>query len=184
MTIQTYAHIRDLTPYEAIFDVLTLDGDKLNAEDEECRYTFEELVDDIREKGIKYRLKINPEGYVVNGNMRYWAARYLYLEENDSRFEYVPIEMEYHSGVLVHRGKNQVTNAEIHAIFGKLINLKEETISPKGEWSNYEHDTEDLRKLTTRYDMPPPEWDMFKLTNKFKEHIILFVNTNRNDNHE
>lgn len=92
---QVYMHIMDIQPTESFWEVV--DDTKLYAEDAHV-WTRQHLIDDIRENGIKYALNVDGEGNVKNGNMRYWCARYLFEEENDLRFEFLPVQRNYAAG--------------------------------------------------------------------------------------
>lgn len=91
--IQTRVHINDITPTESYWEIV---DDK--HEPRSC-YTKEELYESIKRDGIKYQLRIAPTGEIINGNMRYWTARRLFLE-GDRRFEYLPVEKIFFTGLM------------------------------------------------------------------------------------
>jgi hypothetical protein len=92
---QVHMHIMDIIPTESFWPIV---DDTSTKEPETRVWLREELIDDIRQHGIKYALNVDEEGHIKNGNMRYWCARWLLEHENDQRFLYLPVSRAYAAG--------------------------------------------------------------------------------------
>ena len=114
--IQTFVHINDLIPTENWWPDV---DDQLEPRE---FFTREELLDDIRENGFKYMIKTDEHGSIFNGNMRYWTARFLYEQENDKRFEYLPVELNHLAGV--YTWDKETPFKQACKDFGKWLNTK------------------------------------------------------------
>jgi len=92
--IQLYAKLADITPTEGKW-VRALKSKKDCADpDEFGHYHYKDWLEDIKENGIKYALKIHPNGLIGDGNFRYWCAKKLGIE-------YVPIDLMFYMGMTV-----------------------------------------------------------------------------------
>ena len=129
--IQTYMHINDIIPTEDFLEEIV--DNHIPPE----RWTKEQLIKDIDKNGIKYQLRVDPFGRIINGNLRYWVARHL-NEENESLkdglyednwvpFEFLPVEIEVASGILLMHGD---TSDEA---FLKKVNTKIEAVTPRDD---------------------------------------------------
>jgi hypothetical protein len=92
---QVYMSIYDINPTESFWDEV---DDRPILKERGQLWLKQDLIDNIREHGIKYQLHIDPYGNIKNGNMRYWVARYLLEEENDQRFLFLPVQRNYAAG--------------------------------------------------------------------------------------
>ena len=153
--IQTYVNIYDITPTETFWEEVTD-----NVEPKEF-WSKEDLIQNIKDNGFKYALKINKHGAIVNGNMRYWVARHL-LEEGDERFRFLPVELEMHAGVALLRTTAKITNVVLEDGLNQLINAKRELIASNEGFQEYTINEEDPDKLEnfknireTIYDIVP-----------------------------
>lgn len=131
--VQLFMNIYDIKPTESFWD--KVDDRKLYKEDARL-WQKQELIDNIREHGIKYQLNVDEEGNIKNGNMRYWVARYLLEEEHDQRFLYLPVQRNYASGAFYKEfgmviKDPHVTQEEIDKIGDKIA------IDIHDKWINY-----------------------------------------------
>lgn len=155
MRIQTYVNIHDITPTETFWDEV---DDKVAPKE---FWTRHDLIQDIKDNGFKYAIKLNKHGAIVNGNMRYWCARKL-LEEGEERFRYLPVELEMFHGIAVTQTTKPITDKLITSNLQSLINTKVEIIKPRTEFLEYVTSTDDPKKLDnfrnireTMYDIVP-----------------------------
>ncbi len=87
--IQLYAKVSELTPTEDKWveeNYNPIDPDELG------KFKYTDWLDDIKKNGIKYCLKVHPNGLIADGNFRYWCAKELGLE-------YVPIDFFFYMGL-------------------------------------------------------------------------------------
>lgn len=93
---QVFMNIYDLTPTETLWNVI--DDRKLYKDGK--LWLKDDLIIDIKKNGILFSLNVDPEGFIKNGNARYWIARLLLLE-GDKRFLYLPVQRNYAAGAFV-----------------------------------------------------------------------------------
>ena len=94
--IQLYAKLSDITPTEGK-EVDYIDSPEKCSDPEEFgKNNYTDWLDDIRENGIKYALKIHPNGLIADGNFRYWCAKEL-------GHEYVPIDLYFYMGLSMNK---------------------------------------------------------------------------------
>jgi len=92
--IQLYARMEDLTPTEGK-EVDPVASPEDCADPSEFGMThYTDWLEDIRTNGIKYALKVHPNGLIADGNFRYWCAV-------DLGMEYVPIDLFWFMGMTV-----------------------------------------------------------------------------------
>ena len=89
---QLFMNIYDIKPTETFWE--EVDDRNLYTEDARV-WTKKEILDSIRRDGLKYQLNVDPQGNIKNGNVRYWACRYLLEIEQDERFRYLPVQRNY-----------------------------------------------------------------------------------------
>ena len=95
--IQLFAKTYDLIQTEG----KTVDYQPLDAcsdPDEYGKTHYMEWYEDIKGNGIKYALKVHPDGHIADGNFRYWCARRL-VEEGFHSFKFVPIDFDFFTGI-------------------------------------------------------------------------------------
>ena len=90
--IQLYAKLSDITPTEGK-QVDEVESPNDCADPEEFGMTnYKDWLEDIVLNGIKYALKVHPNGLIADGNFRYWCAKEL-------GYEYVPIDLMFYMGM-------------------------------------------------------------------------------------
>ena len=174
--VQTYMSIYDIKPTESFWDVV--DDTSLYTEDAK-KWTKEELIDDIRQNGLKYQLNVDPFGNIKNGNMRYWCARWLLENENDQRFLFLPVQRNYACGafykefqlvVKENTGTDPPTQEEMDKIGDKLaidihkywVNYTRElTIDSKDKFAVFDIDPIDEFRMKNFWDQQRNIWAVF-----------------------
>ena len=77
-----------------IYDIIPTEGKQLDTRlGGICHYSY--WIEDIREKGALFSIKVHPDGHIADGNFRYWCYRHLYEETKDNKWRYIPIEISY-----------------------------------------------------------------------------------------
>ena len=157
--IQAYVNIYDLQPIEAWFDV----DDKPIEGESGIQWTFDMLYDDIKKNGLRYALKVDRYGNLLNGNCRYWIVRKLF-EEGDERFRYIPIEQERISGSQIMEFKTSdgqpPTRRDIAENFTAEAAVKVEVAKSKTEFEEYEVSDNGIA-LTRALNRGRVQWQIF-----------------------
>jgi len=55
-------------------------------------------LEDIREKGVLYSIKVHPDGHIADGNFRYWCYRDLWEETGNWKWRFIPIDIWFFNG--------------------------------------------------------------------------------------
>ena len=187
---QTYMNIYDINPTESFWD--KVDDRSLYKEDARL-WLKQELIDDIRENGLKYKLNVDPFGNIKNGNMRYWVARYLLENEEDKRFMFLPVQRNYASGAFYKEfgfmvkdvpGKPPITQEEIDKIGDKLAidihkhwvnQTRELTIASSDKFLKYEIDPIDEFRMKNFWDQQRNIWSVFLQPHpEHKKNMVCF----------
>jgi len=122
--IQLYAKLEDLTPTEGK-EVDEVESPEKCADPSEFGKTkYTDWLDDIRENGIKFALKVHPNGLIADGNFRYWCAKEL-------GYEYVPIDLFWFMGMTVNDYLMSIrSDIPIPRAFGKTPVVQQKYIQP------------------------------------------------------
>ena len=89
--IQLYAKLEDITPTEDKWTNPV--PDEMMADPEEAgHFKYTDWLEDIKKNGIKYALKIHPNGLIADGNFRYWCAKELGMT-------HVPVDIWWFMGI-------------------------------------------------------------------------------------
>ena len=155
--IQTYVNIYDLQPIEAYFDV----DDKPIEGESGITWTYDLIYNDIKDHGLRYALKIDRYGNILNGNCRYWVVRQLF-EEGDERFRFIPVECERISGsqIMQFKTDQQPTRRDIAANFTSEAAVKIDVGKSKEVFEEYEV-AEDGVKLIRALERGRVKWQIF-----------------------
>jgi len=136
LAIQTYVSIFDLIPTEPLWD--KIDDQRIPSDS----YTKEELYESIKEKGLKYQFRVDSNGKILDGNARYWTCRRL-IEEGDTRFLFVPIEIDMCHGVIIINYDTIVSDLDIlKNRWFDHIDTKNPVIPGEKEFKKYEFASE------------------------------------------
>jgi hypothetical protein len=148
-------NIYDIRPCETFWEII--EQNAVGDTDQKVWFK-QELIDDIREHGLKYALNVDEYGIICNGNCRYWAARYLLEEEDDQRFQYLPVQKHFAVGLfyrllsIVLKGDPDVLDQPEIAdhmlairtdLSKKIMNIKDKVIPSNTTWPHIEVDPED-----------------------------------------
>ena len=178
---QVWMSIYDINPTESFWD--KVDDTKLYKEDARV-WMKQELIDDIREHGLKYQLNVDPEGNIKNGNMRYWVARYLLENEDDQRFAFLPVQRNYASGAFYkefafHIKKDvTITQEEVDKIGDKIAidihsywvnQTRELTLPHKETFDIYTIDPIDEFRMSNFWAQQRNVWSVFLQPHPKKE---------------
>jgi len=173
---QVYMNIYDINPTESFWD--KVDDRNLYKEDAKLWHK-QELIDDIRANGLKYQLNVDPYGNIKNGNMRYWVARYLLEEEDDTRFLFLPVQRNYASGAFYQEfqfvvkdvpGQPKISQDQIDEVGDKLAidihkqwvnQTRELTIASNDSFSTHEIDPIDEFRMKNFWDQQRNIWSVF-----------------------
>lgn len=124
--IQLYAHIKDLTPMEALeqckgFKTFT---NPVDSELHHLTNPYEQIKEDIKANDIKYALNILPNGDIMDGNMRYHIAKELVIK-------YLPINIKYLTGLIFIPRQEMISNRQdIYQLAeGSVTNEKQKVIN-------------------------------------------------------
>ena len=187
---QVWMSIYDINPTESFWD--KVDDTSLYKEDARV-WMKEELIDDIRENGLKYALNIDPYGNVKNGNMRYWVARYLLENEDDKRFLFLPVQRNYVSGAFYQEfgfhikdieGMPKITQEELDDIGNKItvdihkkwvLHMRDLTIPHKESFDVFEVDPIDEFRMSNFWDQQRNVWAVFLQPHpEHKKNMVCF----------
>ena len=92
MVIQLYAKVHDVIPTEQKEVKAWEDATAYSDPDEVGKWKMEQWLDDFKQNGIKYQVRMHPSGHVADGNFRYWGAREL-------GWDYIPIDVMFYTGI-------------------------------------------------------------------------------------
>lgn len=156
--IQTYVSIYDLQPIEAYFDV----DDKPIEGETGVTWTYDRIYKSIKRYGLRYALKIDRYGNILNGNIRYWIARELFEDEGDERFRYIPVECERISGsqIMEFKTDQPPTRRDIAANFTAEAAVKIEVGKSKEVFEEYEI-ADDSKNLVRGLARGRVQWQIF-----------------------
>ena len=177
MTIPVYVNIYDLQPIEPLFDI-----DDTNIEGfDGGKWTVQQLIDDIREHGIKHQLKVDKHGNILNGNGRYWCARFLLEKEHDQRFVYLPIEYDRMGGAIMLKTIVQPSVMEASAEFMKILARKHDVIPSKTQFEEYPISKTNPKALERGIVRGKVAWKMFNHMIDHIYHIIFIADDDVNE---
>ena len=141
--VQLYMNIYDIIPTEPFWELL----DDTFLYQDGRQWTKQELIDSIRKDGLHHQLNVDKEGYVKNGNMRYHCCKYLFEEEGDERFRFLPVQRNYATGLFCKevfvQTEEQLTLEEQNKIMERILTdishywveqVREDTIPSKTEF--------------------------------------------------
>ena len=119
MMIQLYAKIDSLTPMESL-EHCTKNTVITNPKDPDyLGYSYTDTLTDIKAHGIKHSLQVLPNGWIVNGNRRYWIAKQLGIK-------WLPIDLQFFVGLVVHEHR-------MHSLHSETWNLARQDIYSRKE---------------------------------------------------
>lgn len=192
--VQLFMNIYDIKPGEALWERIQ---DKHDPPED---WDKVDLINDIREHGMKYQLNIDPDGNIRNGNARYWVARMLLEEEGDERFRYLPVQRSFAAGMYNHMFKAEITNdllqpapgetqAETNkrnremcekvidqltvGMFKDFMNTKDPIIPCADTFEDYEIDPENEVFLKRHWDQSSGEYTSFVIQHPKEEKYVF-----------
>ena len=186
---QLFMNIYDITPTEPLWEVI---DDKLEPKE---TWFKEDLIDSIRKEGFRYQLNVDPNGYIRNGNARYWVARMLLETEHDERFRFLPIQRHfatgfYHLPFKLEFAKDIVessTKEEIQQMYDETMNkltremfsdfqkFKQLTIPSQTEFKEYTQNEGDPIFLTTHYERTTGDYVSFYTPHPDRPEEMMFI---------
>ncbi len=167
--VQVHMNIYDLIPTETLWEVI--DDRKLYKDGK--KWYKDDLINDIEKNGILHSLNVDPNGFIKNGNGRYWSGRYLLEKKHDERFRFLPVQRNYAAGAFVteimirsppgvKRTPENVTkimNDITSKIAKNWINYIRDPIeSSKTEFTDFEVDPEDHKFLLDHWKQNLNKW--------------------------
>ena len=186
---QLFMNIYDITPTEPLWEVI---DDK-----QEPKETWfkEDLINSIRDEGFRYQLNVDPNGYIRNGNARYWIARMLLEKEHDERFRFLPIQRHFATGLYHLPFKLQFakdivessTKEEIQQLYDKTMTdltlemfsnfqkTKQLTIPSQTEFKDYTQKDGDPIFLTTHYERTTGDYVSFYTPHPDRPEEMIFM---------
>ena len=173
-SIQTYVNIYDIIPTEGFWEEV-----QDNLEPKEF-WLRDELIENIAEQGLKYALKINKQGGIVNGNMRYWCMRHLLEKTGNLKYMFVPVELEIFHGLAHAICLGPLTNEIVNEIIKDMINTKRLVIPSKTEFEDYEQHPTDPKKLLNYEKVRQTQYDLYPFRKKGINHLTI-IQVTRDD---
>lgn len=156
--IQAFVNIYDLKPTETLWDFIE---DKRSPGAPEG-WSKEELEADIRKHGILFMLHIDSDGNIFNGNARYWIARKL-LEEGDTRFQYLPVEIREMTGTFVINFEEKPSIPLAKGVLTQVLMTKYLVIPEETKFKDYAIDSTNDRELDRYKYVMGRKWELYTI---------------------
>ena len=173
-SIQAYVNIYDITPTEWFWEEV-----QDNIEPKEF-WLRDDLIENIANQGLKYALKVNKFGNIVNGNMRYWCMRHLLEKTGDKKWMFVPVEMEIFHGLAHAISLGPLTNEIVNEIIQDMINTKRLVVPSKTEFKDYKQHSIDPKKLDNFEQIRQTQYDLYPFRQKGINHLTI-IQVTRDD---